>query len=1152
MSDTLQTNSTGIPTFTQVAGIDTPGIIPSVTNVLNSVTDVDAKYANATLNLAQKKEWVEQKGLEKAYNIDGYSDGFIVSLTDPDSGKFNINGQIVEGRLVSGSYHFYDAQDSSSVLQSPGRKSELARQKQLHLASQVYNKPSEQLTAQELDNFKAYQELEVRNSLTNKDYQFNQFNPNTDYKAIKANDPIFTNKDGMVFNGFEGIPTKLKVLGYDAYGRALIDAVNPNTNRSLGFDLAKNPFLNSRFNLEQFADTIWNRRKDSIYNRPQESMMSFQKKLLDNADNDGVLGELLDVAYSMGIQSWARINAEFYETDENRALLNKTLDSISPTGKWTDISMGELFAAFDKLSQKDADYAYYKALSNPAIGQRLADMIAGVKDETRNTYINNMTNAIQKFESGDVIGGSVDTLKNIHWILAESAVDMGSMLSVGGITRAGLKAVPAYRKANAFTQGAVVSLAAAIPAAINESLRTIENYEWQHQEEMSDARKTAVFAINTVLLMPETLVAGATGFFTDFLPPTLKTALQSAYRSKPIPTAIKGTVVASLIEGAQEYSQETFNMIATRKDITAEGIAEDLTSGQAGVAFVGGMGAGAALGAVGNTGRAVIETRRESRANQARQQYINNNSTTVFGTVPTSNTTDSTTQTTNPLPSLGNVNSVQNLTPTQTPTQASTQITPTTTSQSRAVPSNNYQTGTVNAIAITTRGNTTELHADYPTLLGQAIPGVPNDVTVTNLHLHSSPTSNPDPNNATQAFAVDKDLYDNDPDYRAMLSTVLSINLEIAFKSQSYSSLQIANLFKTRARIIKQVLEKYANAGKVDIANEIAASLGTTPQEIANYVLYGSNANATNTFLEEGKRPTSTASEQTIEQHKEFLRKFGTSEEDIDKSVEQVSNEIAYGPSGYYTYGSVLNTQRARLELGSLTEDEKFAIEDSIDILTRRIAALYSRQTTMLNTIANVAQEFADGTRTGSVDVLYPEARREDGSLSPQARAAVRSWVRPENRENPRDAYTVHKSALNSGNLDSKSSPFYRMLNSMFNDVKEMKKILDSLPKEDVDALIQEWNGDENNKNNPLLPLDYVDSTLNTIREKLNDASYRIRSKADTENTSTYASRQNPSSLFKILRNLNTDDQSYRPSGKALSEALTILRTAPILSLIHI
>lgn len=243
------------------------------------VSPFTKKLINTTRSAEEKFNLVEKHKLNKSLDIEGYSKGNIVSMSDADSGEFiDAQGNTINFRFAD--LNPIDAIDKQKARENSPYKAYL----QPKLVADLTGKLENELTENDYTNVANYQFNEIFNSLSNKDYKFSPYNRNTIYNKVNT----------------ESIPFAYKIVGEDKYGRKLIEAINPETGRQVSFDMSNNPYLNSSFDLYKSINSESNTNRLNNNNK-------IKKDLRDVFDDDGRLGELADIAQSTAYQSAARL-----------------------------------------------------------------------------------------------------------------------------------------------------------------------------------------------------------------------------------------------------------------------------------------------------------------------------------------------------------------------------------------------------------------------------------------------------------------------------------------------------------------------------------------------------------------------------------------------------------------------------------------------------------------------------------------------------------------------------------------------------------------------------------------------------------------------------------------------------------------------------
>lgn len=431
------------------------------------------------------------------------------------------------------------------------------------LVADLTGKSEKELTEDDYTNVANYQFNEMFNSLSNKDYKFNPYDKSKVYEKPSV----------------ESIPFAYKIVGEDKYGRKLVEAINPETGRQISFDMSNNPYLNSSFDLYKSIDSDKNRNRLNEY---ISSMEDSKNKLKDIFDTDGRLGEDIDIAQSVAYQSAARV--------------------LQHGPNWL------------------VDKKKWESIANAKTGKALADAWAGVKTSTRREYATEMAKSTEDFAKGDYISGIIRIATQFDRMLAESATQNGLMIggaAIGG-TIATIGGAPA-----AIATG-VAALSAAMLAAVDSTLEDNEEYKVNNNgKSMPTDELLKTFAVNTALVIPETLFAGLS--INKFIPKKLAKKFNLAYKSTAPTEAVKTVGGAALGEGLQEIAQDTFNEYMSQDQSNPKSLTDIATSPEMAVSGVAGALMGAGLSSVPSAVGAIRTARIDNRNNKIREDITTNN-----------------------------------------------------------------------------------------------------------------------------------------------------------------------------------------------------------------------------------------------------------------------------------------------------------------------------------------------------------------------------------------------------------------------------------------------------------------------------------------------------------------------------------------------
>jgi hypothetical protein len=547
---------------------------------------------NHTLSLEQKQALIKQRGLEKVYNLQDFEDGEFSSILDADTAKGRFSGRqyedysnylksaVSQGKFspeqademlnntefrFSSSYSRLDALETSTEQERLNRdesKSSYSIFKQRQLIAKKLGKNIDDVTESDMVNYGNYSTNYVANALASSGERINplEYDPNTRYDKL---------------NFSSSVPVKLKVLGYDDYGRPLVEVINPRTNQYITDDIVKNPYLNATHDLNQLMATPKNLEK--MYGESDEEKI---KRAYDAIDGDNFFGELVDMSQG----SWLNIGVNLV-----RVLLPKPIER----------RINESLRA-DGLPDLDM-------LVDPVIGQAARDYIVGVNPNTRAKHEQDIGEALLDFTEGRILSGLAKGVLLVPRLLVDSAADIGIMFAatvltagVGGvgaatnIARGAYKALSAAQKARvAMGIGAQMSLAVSYVAQNEEEYRYNNNGESRTGiEQILDT------AFNFTVLSLESLYMGRAVNLKG-LAKTLQPAVDKVpytVSRNMLLKAAKNIGENILTEGVQEYLQEVESKYASQDQKKKEALLDIMAKPETVFAgFLGGI-AGGAMG----------------------------------------------------------------------------------------------------------------------------------------------------------------------------------------------------------------------------------------------------------------------------------------------------------------------------------------------------------------------------------------------------------------------------------------------------------------------------------------------------------------------------------------------------------------------------
>ena len=512
------------------------------------LTAAQNRFLDMSQSFDQKLAAVKEKRFEKLADINDYVDFKPTGFVDLDTFTANINGKDEKIRVSSGTHLMFDAIDDPDILfgRVPGyTKSDQAVRRQLRQVSEIVNKPIWELTDDDIRQAKNWQSVDFYRRLIDPDYKFEKYDKNQRYEDAS----------GLL----ENITLKGKYLGRDREGRILMDVINPNTQSSIGFDLATNPYINARFDLGRTLDNQLNRARAENFDRANSSLLDILEDANRKYDNDGRLSESLDIAKASGYQSLARV-----------------LQHVPGTNT-----------------------RYWERIADSKTGQKWADLAAGVNPNTRDEFSQAGRNIQKYVEDGDYTQAVIETLANLDRFLAESAPQMG-MLAAGMAATGGLAAYGVAGRLAALGLGAV-------PVALDKTLQDAEDFKTNNGRSMTSAEYARTFAGALLTTVPEELVFGmfgntAKGVVSKLLKRGLGSSIVKT-DEKILADAGKRFLGSVAGEGGQEWMETAWDTASSAKqdgkNFWTQILPEAATSDETKAAALIGATMGGALGAVG-------------------------------------------------------------------------------------------------------------------------------------------------------------------------------------------------------------------------------------------------------------------------------------------------------------------------------------------------------------------------------------------------------------------------------------------------------------------------------------------------------------------------------------------------------------------------
>ncbi len=471
------------------------------------ISKQETKVLDAHLSLSNKAALAEKNLDQKYDNLEGIEQGVLTGSADADTFNLTLqDGTAVSARLASNKGYFLDAVETqhgdNSVLNAVN-SNPYKRTIQPQLVSQILNKSVNDLTDDDYNLVGTQAQSSILNSLRG---------------------------DGTGnLNGWqegETIPVKYKVMGYDNYGRALVELINPSTRQAVSENFAANPNLNAAWTTGQVFNTQgspWSKNKDPRF----QELLNTEIRRRTQEDGEGLTGRLAesgDIIKSAGYQSAMRF--------------------LNLIDKGTELATGDRL-----LSQ--AFETDYKAKASAEEGQLIADAWAGVARSTREDQANEMQKASDAWDKGDYSGAIIGWTKQLDRILAESAPTMG--LSIAGMAATGGTSLAARMGGSLMARIGSAAIGQTLAAA-DMTLSSMEQYKANNNNQDMDAKDIAsLFSLNLLSLIPGTFLTGVQ--FAKHLPKPVAKIFTDI--SKETGKGVLGRVGLVAAEAGEEFLQET-------------------------------------------------------------------------------------------------------------------------------------------------------------------------------------------------------------------------------------------------------------------------------------------------------------------------------------------------------------------------------------------------------------------------------------------------------------------------------------------------------------------------------------------------------------------------------------------------------------------
>ena len=422
-------------------------------------------YMQKLLNTARTAdvllEGVQDRKLDKQARMDGYRKGFMIfdEKSDADSGKAvdAETGEIFDYRLST--FNHFDAVDE--------------RANALKSAYKAYRQPAYVLKLYGLNSFdgltedqqnalftnvKRYHFQEMKRSLLDPNYKGEKFDKNKLYDAPTQ----------------ERIPFMYKVNGAkDDFNRVLIDAINPQTGRSVVLDAALNPYRNSSFDFYKSINTKKNRQRLENFYEQQDitSTNTFATPLqaINNyKEHNNIFSQTYDkfaYAVKLGQKSFVDELNKFISSDWAK---EHGVEKVFDVKGWQHIS--------NRLTKELAtgDYGSRAQIYNEVNKEADKFYESMQKEWGKGNYFASAKNAL---------GFLANYIGMMPELIGQSAGQTGVGIAIGAAVGS---AVPGAGTAG----GAMLGLAASVLGqgaytALSNTLDTLENFKKNNGKEMS-------------------------------------------------------------------------------------------------------------------------------------------------------------------------------------------------------------------------------------------------------------------------------------------------------------------------------------------------------------------------------------------------------------------------------------------------------------------------------------------------------------------------------------------------------------------------------------------------------------------------------------------------------------------------------------------
>ena len=479
-------------------------------SLLESGSPYSQKLMEAGLSFHDKMLLARQANLYKLANIEGYRTGYIVGSDNPEEST-DLDSGLLQDAASGNLYRFrmrhagnFDTVDTADVV----AKSRNKMSYQPEYVAAISGKRVEDLTEFDFKNVKNYQTRQTLDKWQDPDYPDLPYNPNFKYEAPRINNKI---------------PVLYKSTGTGFYGRDLTDMINPATGRSMTFDAASNPYLNSSFQLSDYLNTERNQQRINEFNALPS------QPLKDKATQKRVNNLFEQPANNRFSRTFNSKNISMDDIiDKYQADRNDFMEFVDQLGYNVDKAQASIRQTIGHLARallpsSWIDENYWKSLDKPVNeqGMTLADVISGVDPiqyaiHQRHNKENDAVwdKARGEYEKGNYGMAAVNALNylrksivDVNYLLADSFGQMAASSggtaaggALGGIVGGALGGPAGARVGSwlgAFLTGTMIT-------AFDETVMARDQYKEQNNgQDMSPERVLATFGAHMVAAAPE-------------------------------------------------------------------------------------------------------------------------------------------------------------------------------------------------------------------------------------------------------------------------------------------------------------------------------------------------------------------------------------------------------------------------------------------------------------------------------------------------------------------------------------------------------------------------------------------------------------------------------------------------------------------------